>query len=90
MIVQGMSSQSTGESGGRALYKFDEYSNLWKLIVDSDWNDPLLNIEFAALYNLSLDPGESNNLINDPSAATQLATMSDEYVQLVSSDRTAN
>ena len=90
LIVQGLSSQAAIESSGRALYKQDLYGNLWKLIIDSDLNDPLLDIEFAALYNLSLDTGEANNLINDPSAAGQLAAMSEEYLQLINADRTTN
>lgn len=88
LIVQGLSSESVNGSAGRGFYKLDYFGNMWKLIVDSDLTDPLLNIEFAALYNLSLDPGETNNLIDDPSAASQLAAMSDEYLQLLSQDRT--
>lgn len=89
MIVQGLSTGQVYEMAGHALYKSDQYHNSWKLIVDSDLANPQLNIEFAALYNLTLDPGETNNLLDDPTAATQLAVMSDEYLTLISQGRTA-
>ena len=89
LIIQGMSSNQVAGMGGRALYEVDEYGNRWKLIVDSDVEDPRLNIQFAALYNLTLDPGEANNRLDDPTAAEQLAAMSQEYLNLISLSRTA-
>ena len=90
MIIQGNSSGDTYGLAGRALYERDQSSNLWKLIVDFDLEDPQLGIQFAALYNLTLDPGETNNLIDDPTAEPQLTTMSADYLSLISLDRTAD
>jgi len=90
MIIQGMSSEDTYGLAGRALYERDQSSNLWKLIVDSDLENPQLGIQFAALYNLTLDPGETNSLLDDPTAEAQLIKMSEDYLTLISLDRTAD
>ena len=90
MIVQGLSSESINGTIGRGYYKRDAAGQLWKLIVDSDTSDPLLNAEVAALYNLSLDPGESTDLKADSSAAALLAEMTAEYFELIVAESTAH
>jgi arylsulfatase A-like enzyme len=90
MIIQGASTAQVPGMAGRAFYQLDEYDDLWKLIVDSDLEDPQLNQQIAALYNLSLDPGEVNNRLSDPTAATQLTDMLTEYRDLISLSRTSD
>ena len=50
----------------RAFYSRDAAANLWKLTVVSSNSDPLAELEWGMLYNLSTDPGETTDLIREP------------------------
>jgi hypothetical protein len=66
-------------------------------LEDSLWlrNKPLkenhlLNIQYEELYNLTADPGEMNDLFDDPDTQTWLASMSTTYSTIIQQNRTAN
>jgi len=90
MIVQG-SIASTGNANrmDRAYYRRDDQEALWKLLVESGREDQLDGIEWLALYQLSADPGEQNDLIADSSAQQWLATLKAEYLAEIARDNTA-
>jgi arylsulfatase A len=75
---------------GQAFYKQDLAGDLWKLIVDANIFDRLNNQEYIALYNLTIDPGETNNRLNDTDVESQVDWMIAEYMNVIALDRTRN
>lgn len=86
MIVQG-SPKSADERNinriDRAFYKRDAEGQLWKLSVISHNADPVAGLRWKELYNLSDDPGETNDLIDDPASQAWLEEMQYEYLYLI-------
>jgi len=72
----------------RAFYKHDANGDLWKLTVISDSTDPLANLDWHELYNLSADPGETNDLLEASEQQELLQAMQAEYRTLLSQPQT--
>ena len=89
LIVQG-SPPSVPDANliDRAFYKYDSNGDLWKLTVISGSTDPLANLRWGELYNLSKDPGESTNRLSDAGQQELLAAMQAEYLDLISQPQT--
>lgn len=89
LIVQG--SPPSADSANlldRAFYKYDDAGDLWKLTVVSSSTDPLAEISWRKLYNLSTDPGESTNQIENPDHEALLRSMQTAYLQLITQPQT--
>jgi arylsulfatase A len=86
LIVQG-SPDSVEEKRGnvidRAFYKYDSDNELWKLSVISNNSDPVAGIVWKELYNLSTDPGEANNLLDQDDYQELREAMKAEYLHLI-------
>jgi arylsulfatase A len=86
LIVQG-SPDSVEEKRGnvidRAFYKYDLDDELWKLSVISNNSDPAAGIVWKELYNLSADPGEANNLLDEDDYQELREAMKAEYLHLI-------
>ena len=72
----------------RAFYQFDDQGNRWKIIANSSTTDPLAELTFTELYNLSEDPAEENNLINQIGSVAIYDSMSAAYKSLTAKLRT--
>ena len=90
LIVQGspLSAAENLPYMDRAFYKLDSDGDLWKLTSVARNSDPLAELRWLELYNLSADPGEQTDLMDEPSAAGMLLTMQQEYLQLLSQPQT--
>jgi len=88
MIIQG-SPRSAGETNNgvaridRAYYRIDSNSNIWKLSVNSDTFDPAKDIVWKELYQLSNDPGEEQDLYDNPDVKDWRDLMQTEYLDLI-------
>jgi len=67
----------------RAFYKHDSDGDLWKLTVVSSNSDPLAGLDWKEFYNLSVDPGETRDLMNHPNNQELLKAMQSEYLELI-------
>jgi hypothetical protein len=95
LIIQGSETSAyvmTGSTGlvNRAFYQQDVSGDRWKMIVFSDSDDPQLDVQANALFNQSVDPGETIDRITDPAAQVQLTGMLVDYLELISQSRTAD
>ncbi|MBS95382.1 MAG: hypothetical protein CL799_13155 [Chromatiales bacterium] len=86
IIIQGSPTSANGANINlvdRAFYKHDSEGDLWKLSVVSSNADPLSELHWKELYNLSTDPGETKDLINNPDNQELLEAMKAEYLELI-------
>jgi arylsulfatase A len=95
LIVQGTTSSAYYETGSfnfvdRAFYQRDSNGDQWKLVILSGWNNHQFNVQASKLFNLTVDPGETNDLFAESDAQGQLASMLTDYLQLISQNRTAD
>ena len=90
LIIQGSPASAADNAYriDRALYQRGPTGDLWKLIVVSSLNDPLADIEWRDLYNLSVDPAEQNDRRNDPAVSNWQDEMRATYLDLIARERT--
>ncbi|MBT8143367.1 MAG: sulfatase-like hydrolase/transferase, partial [Gammaproteobacteria bacterium] len=90
LIVQGSPASAADNAYriDRALYQRGPAGDLWKLTVVSSLNDPLADIEWRDLYNLTVDPAEQNDRRNDPAVSAWRNEMRATYLDLAARDRT--
>ncbi|MGI9309856.1 MAG: sulfatase-like hydrolase/transferase, partial [Gammaproteobacteria bacterium] len=89
LIAQG-TPKSAGQENliDRAFYKQDSMGRTWKLSVISSSTDPLAKLSWKELYDISSDPGETTDRINDPGAQDILKALKAEYLRLIAQPRT--
>ncbi len=90
LIVQGSPKSAADNLNyvDRAFYSYDEAGNLWKLTVVSRHTDPLADLRWESLYNLTNDPGEQRDLLNEPAQRALLDGMQQQYRDLITQPRT--
>lgn len=90
LIVQGSPKTAADNFNyiNRAYYSRDSGGNVWKLSIISSDTDPFAELRWLELFNLSNDPGESQNLIATAAHAVRLEQMQAEYLDLMARPRT--
>ena len=89
LIIQGSPPSAKGpDLMDRAFYKHDANGDLWKLTVISSSTDPLANLEWHELYNISADPAETTDLSDASEQLDLLQAMQTEYRTLLSQPQT--
>ena len=91
LIVQGSpdsAEEKRGNAIDRAFYKYDLDGELWKLSVISNNSDPVAGIVWKELYNLSADPGEEKNLLDQDDYQELREAMKSEYLRLIIQPKT--
>jgi arylsulfatase A-like enzyme len=89
LIIQGSPPSAKGpDLIDRAFYKHDAKGDLWKLTVISSSTDPLANLEWQELYNLSTDPAETTDLFGATEQQELLQVMQAEYRILLGQPQT--
>jgi hypothetical protein len=85
LIIQGSPSSAADNKNyiDRAFYKHNSKGDLWKLTVVSRISDPVAEIAWGELYNLSTDPGESTDLFAHRDFEALREAMKSEYLELI-------
>jgi len=90
LIVQGSPRSAANKKNfvDRAFYQRDAAGDLWKLSVVSSNTDPLAKIDWKELYNLSVDPGETTDLLENQGSQLLLQQMQAKYLELIAQPQT--
>jgi len=85
LIIQGSPKSAAKNKAfmDRAFYKHDSKGDLWKLSVVSSSTDPVAEIAWRELYNISVDPGETTDLFENPDSQGLREAMKSEYLKLI-------